>query len=149
VLQGVNSGTGNALFELYDVEPSSATVANLSTRGNIAGAADLLIGGIIIGEPDPTQEIVRAIGPSLAAFGVSNPLPDPVVELYDGNGNLLSVNDNWRSSQEQQIIATGLAPTNNLESAIIATLQPGNYTAIVHDSQNRTGVALVEAYNLQ
>ncbi len=149
VLQGVNSGTGNALFELYDVEPGSATVANLSTRGNIASAADLLIGGIIIGEPDPTQVIVRAIGPSLAAFGVSDPLPDPFVELHDGNGNVLSVNDNWRSSQEQEIIATGLAPTNNLESAIVATLQPGNYTAIVHDSQYRTGVALVEAYNLQ
>jgi hypothetical protein len=107
-----------------------------------------MIGGFIIGGSDPTSVIVRALGPSLAASGVSSPLPDPVLSVYDGNGNLLGTNDNWRSTQEQQIINTGVPPTNDLESAVVATLEPGHYTALVHDSQLRTGVALVEAYDL-
>jgi acetyl esterase/lipase len=148
ILHDADSGTGIGLVELYDVNPVNSRVANISTRGHVSGGESEMIGGFIIGGSDPTSVIVRALGPSLAAAGVSSPLPDPVLQLFDGNGNLLGTNDNWRSTQEQQIINTGVPPTNDLESAIVATLDPGHYTALVHDSQFRTGVALVEAYDL-
>jgi hypothetical protein len=148
VLEGGNETSGVGLVELYDVEPGSSGVANISTRGDIAAAGDLIIGGFIIGGADPTQVIVRALGPSLATFGVSNPLPDPVLELFDANGVLVEVNDNWRSTQEKEIVAT-IPPTNDLESAIVATLPPGDYTALVHDATHSAGVGLVEVYNLE
>jgi hypothetical protein len=109
----------------------------------------MIIGGFIVGGMDPTQVIVRALGPSLAAFGVDSPLSDPYLELHDGNGTLLFSNDNWHSTQEQEIINTTIPPTNNKESAIVATLSPGNYTAIVRDANFSTGVALVEVYDLE
>lgn len=149
VLHGVGNLAGNALCEVYDVEPASSSVANISTRGNVASASDFIIGGFIVGGTDPTQVIVRALGPSLAAFGVQSPLNDPYLELHDANGALLFANDNWRSTQEQQIINTTIPPTNDKESAIVATLPPANYTAIVRDANFSTGVALVEVYNLE
>ena len=148
VVEGVNGTSGVALVEVYDLEPGSSRVANISTRGDIASATDAMIGGFIVGGSDPTEVIVRALGPSLAAFGVTNPLPDPVLEVYDSNGTLTAANDNWRSIQEQDIQAT-LPPTNNLESAIVARLVPGVYTAVVHDASHSTGVGLVEVYNLE
>jgi acetyl esterase/lipase len=148
IVEGVNAATGVALVEVYDLEPGSSGVANISTRGDIASAADIIIGGFIVGGADPTQVIVRALGPSLAAFGVSNPLPDPVLEVYDSDGTLVSANDNWRSTQGQEIQAT-LPPTDNREPAIVATLPPGFYTALVHDATHSTGVGLVEVYNLE
>ena len=89
--------------------------------------------------------IVRAIGPSLPLPGV---LGDPTLSLFDGKGALIVSNDDWRGVQETEISATGLAPTNNLESAIVRDFAPGNYTAIVRGANNTTGVAVVEAYNL-
>jgi acetyl esterase/lipase len=148
VLHGAFDGNGIGLVELYDVDPVNSRVANISTRGRVAGGSAEMIGGFIIGGTDRTSVIVRALGPSLAAAGVNSPLPDPVLALFDSNGNLIATNDNWRSTQELQIINTGVPPTNDLESAIVVTLEPGNYTAMVHDSQSRTGVALVEAYDL-
>ncbi len=148
VLHGTFFGSGIGLVELYDVDPVNSRVANISTRGRVSGGSAEMIGGFIIGGTDRTSVIVRALGPSLAAAGVNSPLPDPVLALFDSNGNLIGANDNWRSTQEQQIIDTGVPPTNDLESAVVATLEPGNYTAMVHDSQARTGVALVEAYDL-
>jgi len=149
VLHGATTGVGVGLVELYDVDPVNSRVSNISTRGEVSAGALQMIGGFIIGGADQTSVIVRALGPSLAAAGVSAPLPDPVLELFDGNGNLMATNDNWRSSQEQEIINTGVPPANDLESAIVATLNPGHYTALVHDSQFRSGVALVEAYDLE
>ena len=92
--------------------------------------------------------LVRAIGPSLTNFGVPNALQDPTLELHDNNGTLLASNDNWRSDQEAEIIATGLPPSNDLESAIVRDLTPGNYTAIVRGVNGTTGIAVVEAYGL-
>ena len=89
--------------------------------------------------------IVRAIGPSLQVVGK---LGDPKLELHNSNGSLLASNDNWRSDQEAEIIATTLPPSNDLESAIVATLPPANYTAIVRGMNDATGVALVEVYAL-
>lgn len=148
VLQGMNDGTGVALVEVYDHEPASSTVANISTRGYLETSSDVLIGGFIVGGADPTKIIVRALGPSLGAFGVANPLPDPVLELHDGNGALLSSNDSWGSDQEEEILATQIAPSDDQEAAIVSTLPPGNYTAVVHDARLSTGVALFEVYDL-
>ncbi|MEP6974831.1 MAG: alpha/beta hydrolase [Spartobacteria bacterium] len=148
VLSGVGSGTGNALFELYDLDAANSSVSNISTRGDIAASSDAVIGGFIVGGANPTGVIVRGLGPSLGAFGVSQPLPDPYLELHDSNGTLLASNDNWRSTQEQQIIATRLQPPNDKESAIVATLPPGNYTALMRDARFSTGVGLFEVYNL-
>jgi len=107
------------------------------------------IGGIIITEGEAKRVILRAIGPSLADFGVTDPLADPVLELHAGDGSLITSNDNWTDSpQMADIEATGLAPTNDLEPAIIATLEPGLYTAVVSGKDGATGVGLVEAYDL-
>jgi hypothetical protein len=106
-----------------------------------------MIGGFII-RVDTTRVIIRAIGPSLSASGITGALQDPTLELRDGSGSLILSNDDWRSTQEQEIIATGVPPIDDRESAIVATLPPGNYTEIVAGKDNTTGVALVEAYGL-
>lgn len=149
VLHGAGDLTGIALSEVYDVNPVNSLVANISTRADVASASDVIIGGFIVGGTDPTDVIVRALGPSLSAFRVKSPLNDPYLELRDNDGTLVAANDNWRSNQEQEIIDTTIPPTNNKESAIVATLAPGNYTAIVRDANFSTGVALVEAYDLE
>jgi hypothetical protein len=92
--------------------------------------------------------VVRALGPTLTQFGINNALPDPTLSLYNGNGVLLVSNDDWKDTQETIISGTGLAPANDLESAIAGTLAPGSYTAIVRGFQNATGNALVEVYGL-
>ncbi len=146
VLRGVNDGTGIALVEAYDLaQTTDSRLANISTRGLVKAGDDVMIGGFIVGGSEAEDVLLRAIGPSLP---LGNPLADPVLELHDGNGALLTTNDNWRDTQEAEIEATGIPPTDDLESAIITTLAPGNYTAIVHDTHSRTGVALVEVYGL-
>jgi hypothetical protein len=107
-----------------------------------------MIGGVIIVGNTTANALIRAIGPSLSNFGVPNALSDTTLELYDGNGTLLAFNDDWRTDQQAAIIATGLAPADDLESAIIRGLSPGAYTAIVRGYQNLTGVAVVEGYQL-
>lgn len=148
VMNGVNNATGIGLVELYDQQPQDSLVANISTRGYIANATDYLIGGFIVGGSTPTQVIALALGPSLGSAGISNPLPNPALTLYDSNGTQLYYNDNWQTTQAQQIQATNLAPTSPLESAIVQTLNPGAYTAVVKDAGGKSGVALVEVYNL-
>jgi hypothetical protein len=98
---------------------------------------------------DPAQVIVRAIGPSLTAFGVDGALADPILELHGQDGSLIFQNDNWRSDQEEEIIGSTIPPTDDRESAIIATLPPGLYTAVIRGAAGGTGVALVEVYNLE
>jgi hypothetical protein len=106
------------------------------------------IGGFIVTGNEPKTVLVRGIGPSLSNFGVPNPLADPTMELHGPSGFVTLNNNNWRDTQEAEIQATGLAPTNDLESAILATLPPGNYTAIVKGVNNGTGVGLVEVFDL-
>jgi hypothetical protein len=149
ILHGLNGATGTALFELYDVDPTNSTIANISTRSNVQTGDNVMIGGFIIGGDQPTKVIVRAIGPSLTQSGIGDALLDPVLELHDGSGNLVTQNDDWRSDQEQAITDSGLAPSDDRESAILTTLAPGGYTAIVRGKNNTTGVALVEVYNLE
>lgn len=148
VLRGAYGATGIGLFELYDLDPASSQIVNISTRGEVGAGSEALIGGFIIGGAEPTKVIVRAIGPSLATNKITNPLADPLLELYDGNGSLIYMNDNWRSTQAQQIIDSGVSPTDDREAAIIATLAPGSYTALLRDAAHSDGIALVEVYNL-
>ncbi len=146
IVRGVDDGTGIGLVEVYDLDPAAdSQLANISTRGLVQAGNDVLIGGLIVSGQSPLYLIVRAMGPSLP---VSGALENPTLQLYDGNGGLIASNDNWRSDQESEILATGLAPQNELESAIARNLAPGNYTAIVRGGQNSTGVALVEVYAL-
>jgi hypothetical protein len=149
VLRGVDGTTGVALCEVYDLAPDSSSVRNISTRGHVGTKDEVLIGGFIIGGEDPTQVMVRAIGPSLTSYGVTGALANPILELHTSDGSLIYQNDDWRADQEQQILDSGLAPTDDREAAIIATLPPGHYTAIIHGGDNSTGVALVEVYNLE
>ena len=154
IVAGKNGATGIALVEVYDLgtasldTSSNAKLAQISTRGFVETGDNVMIGGFII-SVQATRVIVRAIGPSLTPFGIANALANPTLELRDGSGSLIFSNDDWRSTQEQQIIDTGVPPTDDRESAIVATLNPGNYTAIVAGKNNTTGVALVEVYALQ
>ena len=148
VVRGVNDTHGVALCEVFDLTPNSSRVGNISTRGRVAGGDSAMIGGFILGGRAPTKVIVRAIGPSLTGRGVSGALHDPLLEVHDSQGSLLFSNDDWRSTQEDQIIASTIPPPNDRESAIVATLDPGAYTVIVRSADNGSGVALVEVYNL-
>ena len=150
VLRGQNGGTGIGLVEAYDLDPdANSSLANTSTRGLVQAGEDVLIAGFIVGNGGSDTIVLRAIGPSLADQGVLNPLADPTLDLYDANGAIILSDDNWRDAQESLIQSTGLAPTNDAESAIIRSLQAGNYTAVVRGKDGGTGVALVEVYNLQ
>ena len=144
----MNDGTGVGLVEVYDLDRTvDSKLANISTRGLVQTGDNVMIAGTIVLGQAPERVLVRAIGPSLTVPGK---LADPTLELRDGNGALIRANDNWRSDQEAEIFATGAAPTNDLESALIATL-PANgaaYTAIVRGVNNTSGVALVEIYAL-
>ena len=152
IVRGQNNSTGIGLVEAYDLAlTAKSQLANISTRGFVDTGDKVMIGGFIIGghgEADG-KVIVRAIGPSLAALGIPNVLPDPTLELHNGNGAIVASNDNWRDTQEAEIQAAGLAPTNDNESAIVATLPDGGYTAIVRGKNNGTGIGLVEVYSLQ
>ena len=147
IVRGANNGTGIGVVEAYDLDRTvDSKLANISTRGFVQTGDDVLIGGLIVLGQEPLRVIVRAIGPSLP---VSGALGDPTLELHDGNGALLQSNDNWRTGgQEAEIIATTIPPSDDLESAIVRILDPGNYTAIVRGVNNTTGVALVEVYAL-
>ncbi len=141
--------TGVGLFELYDLSSNGARAGNISTRGQVLGGDNVLIGGTIIGGTDAKEVIVRAIGPSLAAAGITGPLANPTLELHDANGLLLESNDDWQNSPDASAIsAENLAPQNAKESALLADLNPGAYTAIVKGSDGGVGVALVEVYDI-
>ena len=144
------AGGGTALIEMYDLDGASPTtrVANISTRGDVATGDNVLIGGAILGGTHPTEVLVRALGPSLTASGVTGALQDPSLTLYNSNGFLVGSNENWKDNQEADIRSTGAAPTDDREAAILSVLQPGNYTAVVRGKNNTTGIALVEFYSL-
>ncbi len=150
-LQGKAMTTGIGLSEVYDVGPNvNAQPTNLSARAFVGTGGDVLIGGTIIGGNAASLQrvLVRALGPSLASAGIATPLANPTLSLRDANGNVIANNDNWKDSQQADIAATGKAPSNDLESAVLALLAPGNYTAIVAGKNATTGVALVEFYSL-
>jgi hypothetical protein len=121
---------------------------NVSTRGFVQDGERVLIGGIIVGGTGNKSVVVRGLGPSLADSRIAGPLVNPMLEVYQG-GTRIAQNDDWRSTQESEIQATGLAPTRDAEAAILLSLAPGSYTMIVRSADSSTGVGLVEAYEVQ
>jgi hypothetical protein len=156
ILAGKNGGTGVGLVEVYDLDQAAnSQLANISTRGFVDTGNNVMIGGLIVGGGSgggTAKVMVRALGPSVPVAGA---LGDPTLELHDGSGTTIATNDNWKindqtgQSQQAEIEATTIPPKNDLESALVAALAPGNYTAIVRGKNNTTGVGLVEAYHLQ
>ncbi len=146
ILRGAHGATGSGLLELYDLDRRlGPDLLNLSTRGRVGLGDQVLIGGFIISGPGPKKVLVRALGPSLPLAGK---VPDPTVELFNRDGTRIAFNDDWRSHQEAEILASTLAPANELESAIVATLPPTPHTAIVRGAGGTTGVGLIEIYSL-
>jgi len=158
IVRGVDNMTGVALAEVYDISGNAiSTLGNISTRSFVQTGDNVMIGGFIVEGTQPKRVILRAIGPELTQHGVPNALADPTLELHDSTGALIASNDSWlhtiiggiiTGDQVRDIRNSGHAPTDSRESAIIATLPPGNYTAIVRGVDNTTGVGLVEVYDL-
>lgn len=151
ILRGQNGGTGNGLLELYDLDgAANSSCANLSTRGFVGGNDDVLIAGVIVSgtSGDNAKLGVRGLGPSLSTVGVAGALQNPTLTLYNGNGAVLAFDDDWKETQSAEITNAGLAPSDDRDSAIIASLPVGNYTAILRGKGNSTGVGLVEVYRI-
>jgi hypothetical protein len=143
-------GTGIGLVELYDVHLSASRAGNISSRGQVLTGQNVMIAGFVVGGTQYKQVIVRALGPSLATFHIADPLADPTLELRNVNGALLQSNDNWQQQNPNTaaISSHHLAPSQPRESALLATLAPGSYTAIVRGVANDTGTALAEVYDI-
>jgi hypothetical protein len=152
VVRGATNGTGIAVVQAYDLDADPVSkLANVSTRGYVQTGDNVMFGGFIYGGgPGATKVVVRGIGPSLAASsGITNPLMDPMLELYDVNGTILDSNDDWISNQAA-IAATGLQPSNNAESAMLETgLPPGNFSIILRGKNGGVGIGVLEVYVFQ
>src|SRR6266545_2166299 len=158
IVRGVNDTTGVGLVEVYDLSAdSNSLLGNISTRSFVQTDENVMIGGFMVQGTQPKKVIIRAIGPELTQFGVPDALANPTLELHNGTGALIGSNDNWATTiiggiitanQVHDILNSGLAPGDRNESAIIANLPPGNYTAIVRGVNSTTGVGLVEVYDL-
>jgi len=158
IVRGVNNTMGVALVEAYDLSPESNSIlGNISTRSLVQTGDNVMIGGFIVQGTQAKRVILRAIGPELSQYNVPNPLLDPALELHDSSGALIASNDDWQhtiiggiitSDQVREIRSSGYAPRDGRESAIIATLPPGNYTGIAHGKNIVIGIALVEVYDL-
>jgi hypothetical protein len=146
IVRGVGNTTGIAVVEAYDLDRATASkFANISTRGVVQTGSNVLIGGFVVLGTGWQNVVVRAMGPSLP---LADKLADPTLDLHDAQGIRIASNDNWRTTQQAQIIAVGFAPPNNFESAIAQSLTPGPYTAIVRGVNGTTGLALVEIFAL-
>ena len=144
----LSRGSGGEVFRVSALSGPPARALNISGRSRIETGDRVAISGFIVTGNAPKRVAVRAIGPSLAQFGVPNPLADPVIELHRVDGSIVMANDNWKDAQQADIQAIGLAPQDDKEAALIATLTPGNYTAVVSGKNGGTGVALAEAYDV-
>jgi hypothetical protein len=146
ILAGRGGTTGVGLVEVYDLDSSvDSKLANIATRGFVGKDDSVLIAGTIVVGSGTTTVLFRALGPST---GISSALQDTTLELHDGQGGIVAFNDNWQDQQKAEIEATTIPPPNLLEAAILRSLSPGNYTAIVRGKDNATGVALIDAYQI-
>ena len=149
VVRGANDTVGTGVVDAFDLSAvSSARLANIATRGLIQPGDKLMIAGFII-QNGSVRAVVRAIGPSLAAFGITNALPDTTLQLRDQNGTIVRENDDWQTDQKAELEATGLQPTDPKEAALIQTIPPGQYTAQVRGKPEATGTGVVQVYFLQ
>jgi hypothetical protein len=150
-VRDANNAAGTALAEVYDLStPLTSNFANFYARGFVGTGDEPLIGGIVVRGTATEQVLFRAIGPDLGNSGIANALPDPVLEIRDNNGMQVAFNDNWRESpQAEEISSLGLTPDSETDAALLLTLIPGNYTAVVRDAAGSTGVAQLETYELR
>ena len=150
VVTGKDPIPGIGLVEAYDLlSLATSKLANLSTRGMVGTGDDVLIGGFIIGDVDSSTVVLRAIGPSLDSAGVTDPLSDPMLTVYDANGAAIAGNDNWQDDlSATDLVARELAPTDAAEAATILHLPAGAYTTIVNGANDTLGVGLVEVFDL-
>lgn len=151
IVRGVNNTIGVALVEVYDLDSApGSTILNISTRGRVGTQDDrVMIGGFFVGGTEAKRILIRALGPSLTGAGVAGALTDPKMELRDAQGALVESNNDWQTSpQRDEIDASGVAPGNSKESAILRTLSPAAYTAIVRTNTSSAGVGSVEVYQL-
>lgn len=148
IVRGVSDTTGNALVEIFETGPTESLLTNLSTRGRTEARDGVMIAGFIVGGTHPKRVLIRAIGPTLSAAGVSDALADPTLTLYRGQ-TVIANNDNWRTDQASAIEATGKAPGDPRESALVTTLQPGPYTAIVRGTNAVAGNILIDVHDLR
>jgi len=149
ILSGVNDTSGIALVEGYTLDSNTTRAANISTRGRVGVDDEALIAGFIIDGGASKKVIIRALGPSLGAGGTGGVLANPLVELRDSAGDEIATNDDWSSGPQQaEIVATSIPPSNPLESALIATLAPGTYTAVVRGADGGSGLGMVEIFDL-
>lgn len=151
IMRGKNGQTGIGVVEAFDLDRAAASkLANISTRGFVEVDDNVMIAGLIVtpGDGASLNILVRAIGPTLGDFGVSGALANPTLDLVNSSGTVIRSNDNWKDSQRTEIEATGLAPNHDEESALMETVAPGAYTAIVRGKSRTTGVGLVEVYNI-
>ncbi|MDP9100464.1 MAG: hypothetical protein M3N48_15950 [Verrucomicrobiota bacterium] len=149
VLAGKGATTGVGLVEVYDLDQGAdSRLTNIATRGRVGEGDDVLICGTIAVGSGSTNVLFLAIGPSLSKVGVPNALQDPTLELHDGQGGVVATNDNWQDTQKDAIQGTTLAPSDPREAAILYPLTPGAYTAIVRGKNNTTGIAVIQAYQI-
>jgi hypothetical protein len=149
VVRGLRNTVGTGVVDAYDLSAASpARLANIATRGLIQAGDKLMIAGFIV-QNGPVRVVIRAIGPSLSAFGIANALADTTLQLRDVNGAIVLENDNWQTDQQEELEATGLQPTNELEAALVTTIQPGQYTAQVRGVNDSSGIGVVQVYFLQ
>jgi hypothetical protein len=151
VVRGVNNTIGTAVVHAYDLSGSSpARLVNIATRGLVQAGDKLMIAGFIV-QNAPVKAVIRAIGPSLSAFGITNALADTTLQLRDVNGAIVKENDDWKSDsqQAQELQSVGLQPSNDLEAALVATIPPGQYSALVRGKPETTGIGVVQVYFLQ
>jgi N-acetylneuraminic acid mutarotase len=151
-VRGKNGETGVALVQVFDLDAAAASkLANISTRGFVGVDDNVMIAGVIISPSNGTDAkvLVRALGPTLGDFGVAGALANPTVELVNSSGTVLRSNDDWKSSQQAEIEAANLGPAHEQEAALIETIPPGLYTAVVRGNGRSTGAGLVEVYNIQ
>ena len=153
-LADATGATGVGLVEIYDLDSAATTrLANISTRGFVQTADNVMIGGFALGGSsiNPARVVVRAIGPSLGQSGINNPLQDPTLQLFDNNGQSMAFNDNWMDDPNQvaELQTRGLAPQSSSESALVTSLPPGQYTTVVAGQGGGIGVGLIEVYAVQ
>jgi hypothetical protein len=151
VVTGKNITQGISLAEVYELYGPglNSKLGNVSGRGFVGTGDNVLISGFIVGDVGSATVVVRALGPSLGSFGISQPLSDPVLMIYDSKGSVIATNDNWQDDNHANLVQqNGLAPPNALDSAIVLHLPPGAYTAVVSGANGATGNALVEVYHL-
>jgi hypothetical protein len=150
IVRGKDLATGIGLVELYDLSPlSNSELKNMSTRGGVGTLDNVLISGFTVGDVGSTTVIVRALGPSLARFGISGVLSDPTLTIFDSTGTAIASNDNWRDNVNAiDVQRNSLSPPNERESALVLQLPAGEYTAVVSGADGSTGIGLAEVYSL-